>query len=185
MRDLRVNSVPYTGFLARGADMTGHGLALVGGADFEREVGYERRIVIFYDLLGWRSKINDAGTSPAEIGNLRRAVLMHSRMMRARDRGPIQTSTFSDNVVISAMGALAPDMVGAAAAIQVSSLQQGFLLRGGIAVGDIYHDNEVVFGPALNRAYELESQIADYPRVVLDPEVAAVAPQMSLLKRME
>src|SRR5262245_29297185 len=137
------------------------------GKDFERDVGYERRIVIFYDLLGWRSKIKDAGTSPKEIGNLRTAVLLHSRMMRARDRGPIRTSTFSDNVVISApiVGEMVAYMVGSVAAIQIATLNMGFLLRGGIAIGDIYHDDEVVFGPALNRAYELESEIADYPRV--------------------
>jgi len=33
------------------------------------------------------------------------------------------------------------------------------------------HDDEVVFGPALNRAYHLESQVAKLPRLVLDPLV--------------
>jgi hypothetical protein len=39
----------------------------------------------------------------------------------------------------------------------------------------LYHDNEIVFGPALNRAYELEHAIAKYPRVILDPAVADLA----------
>ncbi len=54
---------------------------------------------------------------------------------------------------------------------QIAAAMQGFLLRGGITVGQIIHDDECVFGPGLNRAYELESKIATYPRFVLDAEL--------------
>src|ERR1700734_1453383 len=50
---------------------------------------------------------------------------------------------------------------------------KGFLLRGGITVGEVVHDDECVFGPGLVRAYELESKKAYYPRFVLDHDVAA------------
>jgi hypothetical protein len=53
---------------------------------------------------------------------------------------------------------------------QLFSAHLGFFIRGGVTVGDIVHDEHVVFGPALNRAYHLESQVADKPRIVLDPE---------------
>jgi hypothetical protein len=48
------------------------------------------------------------------------------------------------------------------------------LLRGGVAEGDIIHDEEGVFGPALIRAYELESRIAMFPRVVVDEPVMRI-----------
>lgn len=35
-------------------------------------------------------------------------------------------------------------------------------------MGDFYIDDTVVWGAALLRAYELESKIADYPRIVID-----------------
>jgi hypothetical protein len=126
--------------------------------------------------LGWRSKIAGATTDPIKIGDLRRALILHTRVMSARDRGPILTSTFSDNVVISApaSASLVKNLVGAVAAIQMTSLNLGFLIRGGVTIGELYHDREAVFGPALNRAYELENCVADYPRVVLDPEVATL-----------
>jgi hypothetical protein len=57
------------------------------------------------------------------------------------------------------------------AVIQTRGTGLGFLVRGGITIGDIVHDEEVVFGPALNRAYHLEHDIAKYPRIVVDPEV--------------
>jgi hypothetical protein len=50
------------------------------------------------------------------------------------------------------------------------------LLRGGISLGpaEVHPDNlsdELIFGPALVRSYELESTIAIFPRIVIDPEV--------------
>ena len=43
--------------------------------------------------------------------------------------------------------------------------------RGGVAIGDIYHDDEAVFGPGLVRAYDIESNVAKFPRIVVDQEV--------------
>ena len=53
-------------------------------------------------------------------------------------------------------------------------LRSGFVARGAITYGDIYYDNDknVWFGPAMNRAFMLESKIARYPRVIIDPDFA-------------
>src|SRR5438876_10132066 len=58
--------------------------------------------------------------------------------------------------------------------MQLMTASMHFLLRGGITVGDICHDDEVVFGPGLNRAYELESKVAVVPRIVVDEEVLRI-----------
>ena len=86
---------------------------------------------------------------------------------------PINVSTFSDNVVISTPVNQdnIPYFLRAIAIMQLLTASLNFLLRGGITVGDICHDDEVVFGPGLNRAYELESQISVVPRIVVDEEV--------------
>lgn len=47
-------------------------------------------------------------------------------------------------------------------------LANGILLREGITVGDLYYRSGVVYGPAMNEAYKLESKNAIYPRVVVD-----------------
>lgn len=59
---------------------------------------------------------------------------------------------------------------------------QGVLLRGGIAYGDIYFHDNMVYGPALNQAYELESKYAVYPRIVLSPDLIAETKTNRLLK---
>lgn len=140
--------------------------------DYKRNPSYERRVVVFYDVLGWRSQIEDAGPDSSKIGDLRRLILAHSRVLRMPVKAPVNVGTFSDNIVISTpVNEHISYFLRAIAIMQLMTASLHFLLRGGIAVGDIYHDDEVVFGPALNRAYELESKVAVYPRIILDEPV--------------
>jgi hypothetical protein len=140
--------------------------------DFERNPSYEQRLVVFYDFLGWRNHIERAGGNPKQIGRLRRVILRHSRSMRLRRSLDIRASTFSDNIVISqALGNKNQMLLQQVAIFQFASAMSGFLMRGGITIGDVVHDDEAVFGPALNRAYHLESKIADVPRVLVDVPV--------------
>lgn len=44
------------------------------------------------------------------------------------------------------------------------------LIRGGISEGDYYADSTLAFGPALVKAYTLESSLAVYPRIILTRE---------------
>lgn len=47
----------------------------------------------------------------------------------------------------------------------------GWLLRGGITIGELFVDNVMVWGNTLLRAYELEDKIVIYPRVIIDDKV--------------
>lgn len=45
---------------------------------------------------------------------------------------------------------------------------EGLFVRGGVSVGDFYINDDIVFGPALLYAHYVESNLACYPRIVLD-----------------
>lgn len=45
---------------------------------------------------------------------------------------------------------------------------EGLFVRGGVSVGDFYINEDIVFGPALLDAHYVESELACYPRIVLD-----------------
>jgi hypothetical protein len=72
--------------------------------DFHRDPSYERRVAIFYDVLGWRSRITEAGNRVDELGKLRRLILRHTRSLPLRPIHGIRFSTFSNNIVIYAEG---------------------------------------------------------------------------------
>jgi hypothetical protein len=138
--------------------------------DYRTNPEYERRVVIFYDVLGWKNHIERADTDPEAIGKLRRLILQHSRTLQLRTFLNIRVSTFSDNIVISQPpGENTQRLIQQMSLLELGSATEGYHLRGGVTIGDLIHDDECVFGPGLNRAYELESKIARYPRFVLDP----------------
>jgi hypothetical protein len=142
--------------------------------DYLRNPEYEERIVAFCDVLGWRNQIAKAGSDPKKIGVLRRQILLVGRIIsNVKPEVDLRFTSFSDNIVLSGPAKEAPLDTLIAMLVLLSDYQQtsavlGFLTRGGITIGEIYHDQQTVFGPALNRAYELESTVADYPRIVLD-----------------
>jgi hypothetical protein len=153
-------------------------------ADFLSNPNYERRLVVFCDILGWRAKIAQAGTDATKIGELRRIILQLTRLLRLESPHDIRVSSFSDNIVMSQAVETEKKtlfFIQQLGPLIAATAMGGFLLRGGITIGDLIHDDEVVFGPALNRAYELESTVADYPRMVLDQGPFSVYPQLPTL----
>lgn len=85
----------------------------------------------------------------------------------------IQITHFSDSIVLSI--GLENDMNAMSMIEYVCRLMYKLwrdfkiLIRGGIAVGKLIHiNNGALFGPAMVKAYDLESSLANYPRIILD-----------------
>lgn len=87
----------------------------------------------------------------------------------------ISVSYFSDCIILSALKGDTHSRQMIIEAIRNFSMamwtSKRMLLRGGACEGKVHHSsNGPVFGPALNRAYEIESKEAVYPRILFDPE---------------
>ncbi len=54
---------------------------------------------------------------------------------------------------------------------QADLASEGVFVRGGLTIGEVYSSRSHVFGPALVRAYELESQTAKWPVLAVDPSL--------------
>lgn len=155
---------------------------------FRASLRYETRYVAFVDILGWTATIRDERRTAERTEQLGLALNMirqysqsiqnvgewFSKFGGGTRPGDLRLTHFSDCLAISTT----PDMYGRDDLINALDfltnglLQQGFLLRGGVTVGQIYHHDSMVFGPAFLEAYELESQSAIYPRIVLNPRLA-------------
>jgi hypothetical protein len=90
----------------------------------------------------------------------------------------VSVKIFSDNIVVAipceprgdkdqyVLVAIASVII-LSASLQEEFLKHNILLRGGMTCGELYIDDVLVMGPALIRAYELESETAKNPRIVL------------------
>ena len=81
-------------------------------------------------------------------------------------------SAFTDNIVIGYPTQFFGEEELGQAFRELSRFQMrlainGFFLRGGISMGDLYMDDMVVYGPALFEAIEAEHSLARDPRIVL------------------
>ncbi|RVK12978.1 hypothetical protein CN138_12920 [Sinorhizobium meliloti] len=143
------------------------------------KIVYETCIVTFIDILGFRDIV--AKSSAAEISamlTLLRKTTEISEVPQARSE--VDYYAFSDSIVrvrrisnsvVETIGVEAND-IGLA---QLDLAHRGVLIRGGLTVGQVYSDGRSIFGPAMIRAYDLESKDAISPRVLIDPQVVQSA----------
>lgn len=141
---------------------------------------YQDRLCLFLDILGFSAlvKSKDCNVVHNVIRKIKEELKSNKDYMEKIDSDPIAT-TFSDCIVLS-VEAKSTDVEQASnilvtatvKMLQDTYLNQSIAMRGGIAYGKLYHHRtEGVFGPAMIKAYELESQFADWPRVVFDRSV--------------
>jgi hypothetical protein len=101
---------------------------------------YEKRAVDFLDILGFTDLIQEGGHE-REIGEIFEHLKLRAMQAeRATRSGRMQLTAFSDCVVISedmlaGFGALR--IAGYASYLALDLLGHGFLVRGGLTVGDL------------------------------------------------
>ncbi|TBG25383.1 hypothetical protein ELG79_09015 [Rhizobium leguminosarum] len=135
---------------------------------------YRDRVVAFVDILGFSSLVRSADQDP----ELRRKIV-HALRQVSIVKGPIEGDTsfraqnFSDCLILTADNTAAGlwRILFAISDLTWYLLDIGVLLRGGVTIGNVHHDDEVAYGVGINEAYRLEDKIADVPRVLLDEKV--------------
>jgi hypothetical protein len=147
---------------------------------FRESLCYKNKLVAFIDVLGWRQGIKNSEHNPElvkKLGLSLQTLVTQEKMAKWQQEHEFpcdfRISQFSDCFVLS----IEPNHIGKSQLISSLDwtishfLANGFLTRGAIVQGDIYHEGGMVYGPALVSAYDLE-QKADFPRVILQSELA-------------
>jgi hypothetical protein len=146
-----------------------------------------KSVVAFLDILGFVDEMKEAfKTKTAAQLLIRLRSAMDTAYENFSDEipgfDPVEINSwhvkaFTDNIVIGypithsdAEGELG-SLLLEVREYQVAMVNSGFFVRGGIAIGDAYLDNEIVFGDALLDAYNAESTLARDPRIVLADSV--------------
>jgi len=147
---------------------------------------YEDRIVAFIDILGWSDLLRRSKTDSNELSKLteivRRLTFLSQKSQERREEflnkniAAMNTrfSYFSDTVVLSCPADVRECgwMTWEVQLLCSVLVLSGQYPRGAIVRGEIHHTESLLFGPALVDAYEIERQVAMYPRLVVTPEAA-------------
>ncbi len=147
-------------------------------------MNYDDRVVCFLDFLGFSAQI--ASTLDAEGRDVSSEIeRIASAIQRLRqitdadapeDRPRMEVTQFSDSVVLSFEASSESGVFHSLLSIlhaQMALVENGILCRGAVTRGKLVHTRTLLFGPAMNRAYDLETKAAVYPRVILDDEIVS------------
>lgn len=165
------------------------------------EMEYEERLCVFIDILGWKEATNtlsagdlfkifqpfvevskehqfhkgfieDAKNNQKEImGNWIKTLIKGRKALIPTHYNQVQLTIFSDTLVLSKPASWTGRIYNNLPFIIRGFLEQGFIIRGGISLGRLYHKDNIIFGPALIEAYEIEHAQAIFPRIIISNEV--------------
>src|SRR5258708_6128572 len=148
-----------------------------------RYVPYETSLLTYVDIRGFRELIDKKTAN--DIARSIRVVKEAVEPDRFRSSLPAlpreQFINFSDLNIIwtplhrknkwPATGWVHSQIVRVVHAQSILLFDEGILLRGGITIGNVARSYGQLFGPAVVRAYDIESKIARFPRIVVGGEV--------------
>ena len=153
---------------------------------FKRELIYQDRLVAFVDILGFKDAVNKSGGADEWCIKLRKKInrlvdnnesfqvyndafkVLYEEQLKGKAEETAEITFFSDCIVFSSEVAknindnIVTKFLKFIMNLAIETANFGFLLRGGITFGKIRHDHNKCFGPAMNRAYLLESETAVY-----------------------
>lgn len=150
-----------------------------------KKYAYESRIVCFIDILGFSNLIKSTTDKSNEgvknLNNICQALnlidIFRKIMSEKLPIEDVKTTQFSDSLVISfPWNENNNSILTAFMTIKYMQIylikEYNMLMRGGIVIGDVIHDDQLIVGPAMIAAYQLESKCAVSPRIVIDPKVS-------------
>lgn len=163
---------------------------------------YRRALITYVDVIGFRSFIEQSEANQNHVREIDRILrvlrqeLTKAPRFKSSERNPegtLRCFSFSDltvratlinneeglpNIFNREVETLAQKQLLLACWGKDDLENFPVLFRGAISLGDIAVDmddlnDEQIFGPALVRSYELESETAVYPRIVIDRDLMA------------
>ncbi|MBR2566586.1 MAG: hypothetical protein IKE29_18490 [Paenibacillus sp.] len=164
---------------------------------------YQNKLVAFVDILGFSNLVKESETNDSKaqmlLSSLRDIESFIKREEELYERSEsignntvsklkVNYTQFSDSIILST-DIVVPEIDGLKfhninnimnmctllSYLQARFLNEGVLLRGGLTWGPIFHEKNICFGPAFIKAYLLESELANTPRIVIDPSITSLS----------
>lgn len=160
---------------------------------------YENRLIAFIDILGFKEIVRSSKEDDSKIEFLYSVLdylkswetseSWNSQLVEIEEdaqkkgvenfdiRDKTNSTSFSDSIVVSVkvdnnVNEVASTLIANLAYIGATLFEKGILFRGGLTIGNLIHnENGTVFGQGLIDAYQLESNNAKFPRIVLSDKL--------------
>ena len=139
---------------------------------------YKKYYVAFLDILGFKNIINNRETTCQSILNIYKVVeVLHKDIMnKGQEDNQVKMKVMSDSIClyIECRPNALCYLINFCTIFQYNLLTlppplvpQPIFIRGGIALGEMFIEDDIIFGPALTQAYLLEEKNAKVPRIII------------------
>jgi len=129
---------------------------------------YEKRIVAFLDILGFRQKVlQDVSSAEAVIRDIDSAISHVMDMMGLEGPKSISIKGFSDCFCISCDPDDLSLLVREISYLQLFLCTAGIFVRGSLSTGYHFENDRIIFSEALINAYDFQAN-DKYPRITVD-----------------
>lgn len=148
--------------------------------EYYKNMAYNKRIVAFIDILGFKASVYKSAENESEFNRIKETIKILKDEIEDHKDDPnyydTQITQISDSLIISRplneRGGVFCLFEDISHTIHLL-IKQGFLCRGSIQIGDMYHKESTLFGPAYIEAYVEESNIK-LPIVKFNSEIFEV-----------
>ena len=156
---------------------------ILGRMEYKVEQKYKTTLaaVAFIDVLGSSKAIkNNANESLNAIHIAYDETIVQFKKYHSEHMNEPKVDIFSDNIILSNEIVDGKEeraffsIIFFSALLQMNMWINNLLVRGGISCGNFFSDERMIWGNALIQAYKLEGQIAIYPRIIVEPEIAEI-----------
>jgi hypothetical protein len=149
---------------------------------------YDVALLTYLDVLGFSDLIDESVRDPNTVEKIARTLRTFEKQFTGGGRVTIDNNNrpknishywnFSDLMVRLTVYEEPEDLVQYLnwellnlAHRQMAAVSEEILIRGAVTLDAIYHQHQLIFGPALVKGYLMERDLAIYPRIVIDEKL--------------
>jgi hypothetical protein len=131
----------------------------------------------FLDILGYRNLLGLDIAQGTQI--FKSKMITAFRIFDGYNHAKFAYKAISDSIFISCQGReSAEDLLVMLRDVFVAFLGEGLLIRGGVSYGEHFQNHSITYSPVLTKAYQLESTIVHFPRIMIDPNIVDMFPEL-------
>lgn len=133
-------------------------------------MAYKEKYIAFLDILGFKDMVKKSGQTQVAKDEIHiildemNKIVISDKTENSNKRNVVKH--ISDSIILSYEEF--PQLVEKIIKIQIAFIKYDVYLRGAVTFGKVFDNTKTIYGPGIIRAYELESSIAIYPRIIID-----------------